>query len=1366
MKKLTDEEKLDQSKELTDEVLFNKSEEISALANDECGVCKRMGFPIFLVRKTVIKKNFNGQNWSNGVKSLGDREPTVDLKTHEWAYRTLRKGFVYILIKRTTPINSYTGYEYLFYEVTPGGACRHTTVKQPIEKNIKEIPEKCIIDGHQYKSLFITIDTSVYTGTAYIAYSRRAWSRKTIKMYQKAANSNDTTLLQRFSKINLTNSPDYSPESLSIDRVSRSFPFSDFKNGTRLIEFSKISNYFLENKSSGQMCLIKNQTQIENISLPSFIKAFNPQQTKLYNELSNNPINDNYYSTAHQFNPLNPDKVEEEIRRKTSIDKMSVLVVEDPIAVAEELAYIKKNTLYPLSQAFIQSEETYQNQAGEAYKNLLGSEGDNIIDYNDEFTRIFDKYEDLKSKNKLKYAHWAKNINGTKFDYFSEESMHLRKIIQYIDSYEAQVMNHIQNTAEEKIIYQYRYYPTGFNIIGKNDVYKDQHGNTLGVGDALADIRKYNAVSRPLTDEENISILKKEQDSLDKADESYRVEVTAFYIKNKETTLRERVEKEWKEKYESKLNLDKKKIYLSKMQSDYEKVVEYIKDHSEDYYVYLTWLFGGKERAKKIKEKLPNLEQHNELEFWLYEWDTNGSNNHISYLCDIINIIDDCQIGNIKLPYQFAIWDLLLLDSQTLYFHMIRGVNGDTIADPDENQELSETVSTKSLWDLLLQVRGEINSLNEEELNELKQQYSSELSKIDSTSSENSQEDKDRIKGRVVALGKLIADHGNELNNLFFIEKGLVLLELLDILAIRMLSAFNQRDPSILIINQNLLNKHLQEVSLVLDGKPMARFQIRKVASKDVPFLLNLFYGLPDYQIEKSPEDEDDNKEVTILITSTAKSSLELYAKIEPIIKFDTPITGAKDFAGKIYRNLIDQSTKSDGVFSGDFRLDKLDLTKVESFPNKKSIGLESTSIIVSGISLYFTIQDAYSTAATLKSFGLGQNKIDELKTKLTLSVGNAGASFISVLAATFEFGIKILKTVSNSNFLRLASLNIAKNAFMMIKIVGGIAGIIGGAIGVIEGIIEFRKALSNLDKGKQYAGLYVVGAGIQIASGVLSILGSICIFAGFTPFGAILLLIAMVAAIITTVVLFFFRDESDDWNQMQIWLNRCEFGLNKHQDKGKPYPLTYDGLAFMTNDYITARMGLVATLELENDSPNKANIPYVHELSNSSINPEYVRRAKQNCREVYLVMKLLKENSQQYKNHFEGSLKIKYTGGAFGGIRFDKTQNHINVTSKKSLSTFMLREYPSLNRSSNLSDKTKIKRDEYLGIKYNNNTNEIEPYYAVNFKVADVTSAGSSGDQYYKPAYYLRCFYWVNGKFDNNGKENIPILLHYNYTS
>lgn len=1404
-KKQQEQLELKQEKDFTDETIYNINEVNSSLAAGGCGVCARKGFPIFLVRKTVIAKNFDNQRWSKNVKSLGDREPVVDLESHEWAYRTLRKGFVYILVKRTKPIQGQSkNYQYLFYEVTPSGVLRHTTVNQPIEKNVPEIPKSCITDGHQYKGLFATIDTSIYGGEVYIGYSRRAWSRKTLDTYREAANAGNAEKLARFSKINISDESKKDPTQLSIDSQPRSFPFKDFETGTKLLEFNIDEHFTFDYNETSKLSLISKQKTVEVPSLVEFIKSLNKNMGDIC------LLSEQKYFTAHQFNSLVYNKVKAEIGGDNDLKKMSVLIVEDPMAVAEELAFFRKMKLQPISQALIESESVSQLEASNTYKVLLGKGNDEDAEL--DYEKQFDNIVKQQSKAPRNYQHWAQNIDGLTFDYFDEKSLHLKKIMQYIDSFEITTKNHIKESSPDFTIYKYDYLPgsTVYGwIIGKHAMYKDQNGDDIDPYSQKG-INFKQLKPRSLTEDE-ILMQKKEQDRIDtEEDGNYTVKLSAYLIKKAEVVYNERVENEWTKKYESQLKLDKKTEALETMKADYEQLVDFIKKHSIDYYTYLTWLWGGKQRAQMVIDKakelqkkqeentsspidiLPAMSKYNEVEFWIEEWDTNGSNSHIGSLCDFVNILDDCQLGNIKTPYQFAVWDLLLINNTSIYYHIIHGINGDLVtgkAGQLEENSANGKNSSKSWWDLLLEVKLEISKLSPVEYKQLKQQYLTQEKTSNSISLESelqTAEDKDITENRTVALIKLINDYKHELNDLFFVEKGLILLQLFDVLIMRMTSAVGQRDKTKDFIDYNVWNPHLAQAGMVLSGQPVVKLKIDNIPAKDVAGVLDQFYGIDDSRIKSLSSDESDSILTTIFITTTMPTIYDLYDKVSPLLAGTSGATSFSDFHTTVSTNLRSEMT-GEGVFACDFSKAKLNISSVR-FDGWGKYSLEGGGFAIKAITLIGVYQSMEQTRSQLESFGLGEKKIKELSNQLMLATVNYHTSYTLVVCGAIELSFKGGLGLYNATFMRIASCSLVKGAFGIIKIAGSAAGVIGGAVGVIEGISSFRAAWAKYEKGGQYAMLYVVGTGFQILSGALSILASLGLLACLGPVGAILFLVALAGVVVTSLLQIFYKDESDDWDPMQNWLNRCEFGMQNHPDKGDPYPVTYEGMAFLTNDYFVARMGLSANFMFREEDLLWYEVPVYKIVGDEGMtregsfydsnlkrgpfdamkkgqyDPEVMAEKQQRhltCTAVYLTMKLAKQLADQPENDFEGTLRIDY-GVTMSKevIKFEKNQNSnvgISLSNYKPLTYFGLRPAKILLNNKNHEGKlsqSEVGLEEFIG---NRDEDNIGVYFGVNFKLGE--SAGTN----FKA--YLRCKYWINGRVNKTtGKENIPILLYYKY--
>ncbi|MCX8575559.1 hypothetical protein J3U28_11330, partial [Gilliamella sp. B3831] len=151
-----------QEESFNPELVNEANKKALVLSNGQCGVCQRKGFPIFLVRKSIVPIKFRKDiNWSQGMVSLGDREPEEKLLEYQYVYRTLREGYVYILCN---PIKNKKDrkLEIMVYEVTYSGAMRLREFRDVKGSRPKEIPLSCIEDNHNVKGMFITIDNRVY----------------------------------------------------------------------------------------------------------------------------------------------------------------------------------------------------------------------------------------------------------------------------------------------------------------------------------------------------------------------------------------------------------------------------------------------------------------------------------------------------------------------------------------------------------------------------------------------------------------------------------------------------------------------------------------------------------------------------------------------------------------------------------------------------------------------------------------------------------------------------------------------------------------------------------------------------------------------------------------------------------------------------------------------------------------------------------------------------------------------------------------------------------------------------------------------------------------------------------------------------
>ena len=349
------------------QLVYEASEKDMNLDSGQCGACQRRGFPLFLVRKSIVSRTFKSQiNWSNGMVSLGDREPEINWLDYQYVYRTLREGYVYILCNRIGNDDD-SKLEVMAYEVTHSGCFRLREFRDVKGTRPKDIPHSCLSDNHQVKALFITIDNRKYD-KAWIAYSPIRWTLATINHYQK----NQAEREQRFSHVDLTQQT-----ANSVSKQNRSFLFRDFLTKNRfLLELEcsdkEVTDYYEdENKS----ILVKEKEvsedgvrsffddirngimTVKKRTLSNLLKATKLNLEKLYNQA---------FCTASHFNSLHGEKARQAL--KITVDRheqdsqygtteLATLVIEDPLGLAEELSIQRRQRLAPVIEGLAKQDE-------------------------------------------------------------------------------------------------------------------------------------------------------------------------------------------------------------------------------------------------------------------------------------------------------------------------------------------------------------------------------------------------------------------------------------------------------------------------------------------------------------------------------------------------------------------------------------------------------------------------------------------------------------------------------------------------------------------------------------------------------------------------------------------------------------------------------------------------------------------------------------------------------------------------------------------------------------------------------------------------------------------------------------------------
>ena len=231
----------------------------------------------------------------------------------------------------------------------------------------------------------------------------------------------------------------------------------------------------------------------------------------------------------------------------------------------------------------------------------------------------------------------------------------------------------------------------------------------------------------------------------------------------------------------------------------------------------------------------------------------------------------------------------------------------------------------------------------------------------------------------------------------------------------------------------------------------------------------------------------------------------------------------------------------------------------------------------------------------------------------------------------------------------------------------------------------------------------------------------------------------------------------------MQIWFNYCLFGLKKPTDKGKAYSSSFDSMAMAINDYMVARSGVYAVIQLGNStfySDKTRTRKTIIEASTQIVTPYPISiPIDLSSKEVYMSLGL--PNYNKFISDYEGMLRF-----------YDAKSNEV-ATVKISKGD----DYPILEFVDNSPTDILVKRPEPL--EPVTREKDLEKS-----KVGRVESYKDAADEegkklgyfqiYYKTGecyfpvdseIYMQVLYWPKGKTikndQNKSVETHPIVIH-----
>ncbi|KFA59883.1 hypothetical protein GAPWKB11_0626 [Gilliamella apicola] len=1118
-----------------DSRIYEEAKNTSAMSNSGCGTCQRNGMPFFLVRQSVINPRVDSsKDWSQGVPKLTDRRPAGELTQHKYALRMLRKGYVYVLMEKDGER------KLLGYEVTSEGALRHRSIYYMKKYEIEDLAKQCTKMNHNIPAIFANID--VLNATVWIAYSRRAWSKK-VEDYYRSPEAD----LKRFTKVTINDSTRKDPSSLT---DGRSFAFNDLLD---------------ENKAP---------------YLPEFLfekKDFNVRF----------PSAHEFYDYSHKRDLAAIKDVSEKLEQ-TYQCKIGCIVLEDTFGIAEELNAQRLRNFDPINNAFLEHEREIEKKLTDAYNEKIADftptsnwltspdKAENLFPYaKDYFKNILNLNID-DNQNDASQAltiPLKPNTNTPKYyhKYFSTERGYKRRIVSCIDAYKKGLKNYCNNVIDkdyEGVDTQPKYYDAyepGSNYKGA----KNSYYNTI----KTLQENGYKEVA--LSEAEKKELLAKHKSAIP------AVDVRRFHW-TLDNAAESKFDKEWA-KLDARLDKGKLDAFRQEEKQLFDEIVKDIRKISIDYLIYVTWLFGSKDKPSLYAPV--ELTDYNQVEFWKREQENDYSKDHLGYFEDVTAMLQ----GNIqmaKLPEQFGLWDSLLRDENSIYFHLLKGQDNNLyewllkqrIVEMEQNQDAA---NHKTKVTILNELVGKINDILNLPIDV--KDTTLFVDKMEVIMNWMAAGIANPPKNAKLINDVLMKDHGTELLKIF--------------------SGIEHRRISLPVKIKNLpkvyeiLMEH-SDVSTVSIDKNSKLYKLSKVSDTDKRWQFES--QLTKKQLEKTVQMEfmvvaDDIASMNNMIDELKKGgNLK-----EPTLAKAKNVLGAK--------------IKHAHQFSGELTLDELE--KAIEQVAKRRIKFDATrGVLMNGIMIFLQGHLFSQNRQVLEAEGREMRQ--EVKEEILNDMAKTGVIMSLMSAEVMAHTIKLVGALPKINIFT----TMIPSCKEFIKVTGGTLALIT----ILDGIMDIYKGYNyakNGDSGD--AKLVIIGGVLTTISGIISLYGAI--------FSATLV-VALVAIAIAVIgaILVYIGSEADRWSPLQIWFNRCYFGQHKHPEQGQPYPLTAVGTSAALNDYFAYISGVYLALnyqsydmefffdDIRNDSDENAALIYAGGLHVHIKLPNFDAQSRYVCM-VYL---------------------------------------------------------------------------------------------------------------------------------------------------
>ena len=405
-----------------------------------------------------------------------------------------------------------------------------------------------------------------------------------------------------------------------------------------------------------------------------------------------------------------------------------------------------------------------------------------------------------------------------------------------------------------------------------------------------------------------------------------------------------------------------------------------------------------------------------------------------------------------------------------------------------------------------------------------------------------------------------------------------------------------------------------------------------------------------------------------------------------------------------------------------------------------------------------------------LEDNSIGETIRYEIKRDVQFGFYKVVAGFTNTINELLKFADLTLSQAVRTFITNRASLSTLVNGVFKISAGAvGVMGIISSVISITEGCFLFAKGMQK--SGAVGTALCIAG-GLQVISGIASLaqsiglMLSISIFSG--PIGVAIFVFALVAQLAIAIIQSIYKDESDDWNKMQIWFNNCLFGT-KSSDKGIAYAETFDSMALEINDFMAALINLHAVIQLQ-EKPiyyqEQMRLYKQTKLHNDkqtkSGRPTGPTSIAHLCREIYISFIL--PNYDEKQSEYKGMLRF-----------FDRNNQEtvaLKITKGK--------EFPILEFANGSPEDLLIKRQEPLKPadlpttlvpskvgrielykKATDSENNELNYFQVFYKVGEFCYLGIE-------EIYLQLNYWPKGQTSQNSQnkiiDNPPLMIYYTY--